>query len=124
MSTIDETPDTAVRGAQTVAPVQASALLFAASILGEASYTPDQELKGTLSSPARVHEEEVVEAPVPAAAPEPVVAEPAPVVEAPRSAGVVPPVRVEAPAAPVAAPVVEPVRKGFFARLIDKLLGR
>lgn len=40
MSTIDETPDTAVRGAQTVAPVQASALLFAASILGEASYTP------------------------------------------------------------------------------------
>jgi hypothetical protein len=129
MSTIDETPDTAVRGAQTVAPVQASALLFAASILGEASYTPDQELKGTLSSPARVHEEEAVEAHVPAAAPEPVVAkpvvaEPAPVVEAPRSAGVVPPVRVEAPSAPVAAPVVEPVRKGFFARLIDKLLGR
>ena len=123
MSTIDETPDTAVRGAQTVAPVQASALLFAASILGEASYTPDQELKGTLSSPARVHEEEVVEAPEPVVA-EPVVAEPAPVVEAPRSAGVVPPVRVEAPAAPVAAPVVEPVRKGFFARLIDKLLGR
>lgn len=127
MSTIDETPDTAVRGAQTVAPVQASALLFAASILGEASYTPDQELKGTLSSPARVHEEEVVEAPEPVVA-KPVVAEPAPVVEAPRSAGVVPPVRVEAPpapiAAPVAAPVVEPVRKGFFARLIDKLLGR
>lgn len=132
MSTIDETPDTAVRGAQTVAPVQASALLFAASILGEASYTPDQELKGTLSSPARVHEEEVVEAPVPVAAPapvvaqpvvepvvEPVVAEPAPVVAAPRSAGVVPPVRVETPA-----PVVEPVRKGFFARLVDKLLGR
>ena len=128
MSTIDETPDTAVRGAQTVAPVQASALLFAASILGEASYTPDQELKGTLSSPARVHEEEVVEAPVPVAAPapvvaqpvvEPVVAKPAPVVEAPGSAGVVPPVRVETPA-----PVVEPVRKGFFARLVDKLLGR
>ncbi len=33
-------------GAQTVAPVQASALLFAASILGEGSYTPEQELKG------------------------------------------------------------------------------
>lgn len=124
MSTIDETPDTAVRGAQTVAPVQASALLFAASILGEASYTPDQELKGTLSTPARVHEEEeVVEAYVPAAAPEPVVAKPAPVVEAPRSAGVVPPVRVETPVAETV-PVVEPVRKGFFARLIDKLLGR
>ena len=140
----DETPDTAVRGAQTVAPVQASALLFAASILGEASYTPDQELKGTLHTPARVHEEEAVApapvAPAPVVAqpvvaqpvvaqpvvpepvvPEPVVQPPAPVVQAPRSAGVVPPAPV--PAAP-AAPVAEPVKKGFFARLIDKLLGR
>jgi hypothetical protein len=104
----DETPDTAVRGAQTVGPVQASALQFAASILGEASYTPDQELRGTLSAPARVHEE--------------VVAQPVPVVEAPRSAGVVPPARVEAPVAE--AVVAAPVRKGFFARLLDKLLGR
>ena len=116
MSSTDETPDTAVRGAQTVAPVQASALQFAASILGEASYTPDQQLKGTLSAPARTHEEPVVEADVPVVAPRP-----EPVVETPRSTGVVPPARVEAP---VREAVAAPVRKGFFARLVDKLLGR
>lgn len=113
MSTIDENPDTAVRGAQTVAPVQASALLFAASILGEGGYTPEQELKGTLDAPARGHETPApapVAAPVPAPAPAPV---PAPA-----------PAPVAAPA-PVPAPVVEaPVRKGFFARLLDKLRGR
>ncbi|WP_432561426.1 hypothetical protein [Kineococcus sp. SYSU DK003] len=118
MSTLDETPDAAVQprstGAQTVAPVQASQLLFAASILGEASYTPEQELKGTLNA-TRAHEPAPQPAPVAAPAAAPVAApQPAPVA-APRPS-VVPPARVEEP--------VEPVKKGFFARLVDKLLGR
>jgi len=99
---------TPARTAQTVAPVQASALQFAASILGEGGYTPTQQLNGTLSSPARGQETApVVDAPV----------VPAPVVDA--------------------APAVEPVRtvgsgrhaapaptRGWFGRLLDKLLGR
>ena len=89
---------TPARTAQTVAPVQASALQFAASILGEGGYTPTQQLNGTLSSPARGQET-------------------APAVDA--------------------APAVEPVRtvgsgrhaapaptRGWFGRLLDKLLGR
>ncbi|WP_380171173.1 hypothetical protein ACFEMC_19585 [Kineococcus sp. DHX-1] len=106
-------------GAQTVAPVQASALLFAASILGEGSYTPEQELKGTLNAAGRA--EAHTPAPV-----EPVFE---PVVEQ---------VVEQAPAPtpqpaplPVAQPVAEPAptpvpveHKGFLARLIDKLLGR
>ncbi|GAA0318418.1 hypothetical protein [Kineococcus aurantiacus] len=107
MSTLDDTP--AARGAQTVAPIQASALLHAASILGEASYTPEQELHGTLS--ATRHE---AETPQPVAAPAPV-AEPVP---APVAEPVAEPAPVEVPA-PVEAPA-----KGFFARLLDKLLGR
>ncbi|MCI2239607.1 hypothetical protein MO973_38585 [Paenibacillus sp. TRM 82003] len=104
--TADETAEptgTPVRGAQTVAPVQASALQFAASILGEASYTPQAELRGTLSAPSRVTEP-VAAAPVE----EPVAAAP-----------------VEEPV--IAAPVEEPVAeqpKGWFGRLLAKLFGR
>ncbi|GAB3469336.1 hypothetical protein AB1207_07435 [Kineococcus endophyticus] len=106
-------------GAQTVAPVQASALLFAASILGEGSYTPEQELKGTLNAAGRVeaHTPAPVE-PVVEQVVEPVVEQVVAPVPAPQ------PVAQPAPTpAPAAAPA--PVeRKGFFARLIDKLLGR
>lgn len=107
-------------GAQTVAPVQASALLFAASILGEGSYTPEQELKGTLNAAGRA--EAHTAAPVEPVV-EPVVeqvVEPAP---APKPVPAPQPVAQPAPAEPAAAPA--PVqRKGFFARLVDKLLGR
>ncbi|NAZ78314.1 hypothetical protein GTQ99_23320, partial [Kineococcus sp. T13] len=61
MSTFEQAPADQPRGAQTVAPVQASALQFAASILGEGGYTPEAELKGTLSAPARVQEPAPVE---------------------------------------------------------------
>ncbi|MEW1956540.1 hypothetical protein [Kineococcus sp. NPDC059986] len=115
-------------GAQTVAPIQASALLFAASILGEGSYTPEQELKGTLNAGARTETPEVpapaapVAQPVAQPAPQPVaepVAQPAPRPEPQPVRAVVPPARVEP------APAPQPVeRKGFFARLLDKLLGR
>ncbi|WP_432507573.1 hypothetical protein [Kineococcus arenarius] len=111
------------RGAQTVAPVQASALQFAASILGEASYTPEAQLNASLSAPARVSEpaaqptapveQPVVEPVVPVA--EPVV--PVPVAEQP----------VVEPVVPVAEPVEQPVveqPRGWFGRLIAKLLGR
>lgn len=111
MTTLDETPERQT-GAQTVAPTSASALAFAASILGEGGYTPEAELKRSLDATGRPHEE-----PTPA----PVARQseaPKPVVEQPRPS-VVPPAKVETP---VIAP--EPVRKGFFARLIDKLLGR
>ena len=130
----DESVDSGVvRGAQTVAPIQASALQFAASILGEGSYTPDAELRGTLNSPTRVQEEPVAAVPVAepvAAVPvaEPVapapVAVPVPTrqpVARPRpQAGVVPPVQVGAgkPAQDAAPP------KGWFGRFLDKLLGR
>lgn len=121
----DESVDSGVvRGAQTVAPIQASALQFAASILGEGSYTPDAELRGTLNSPTRVQEEPVAAVPVaepvapaPVAVPVPTrqpVARPRP------QAGVVPPVQVGAgkPAQDAAPP------KGWFGRFLDKLLGR
>ncbi|MEZ0165869.1 hypothetical protein AB2L27_14010 [Kineococcus sp. LSe6-4] len=104
-------------GAQTVAPVQASALLHAASILGEASYTPEQELKGTLHAAARTEAQPTAQPTAqPVAQP---VAPPAvqPVVAAPPARA------AAAPAEPVAAP--QPAeRKGFLARLLDKLLGR
>ncbi|WP_432541939.1 hypothetical protein [Kineococcus sp. SYSU DK002] len=125
MSTLDETSDAPVRGAQTVAPVQASALQFAASILGEASYTPEQELHGTLTAAGR-HETEPVAEPVaePVVAPEPVAeVRPEPVVPAPRPA----PQPVAEVPAEVPAQVSEevaPVAKGWFGRLLDKLLGR
>ncbi|WP_432493698.1 hypothetical protein [Kineococcus auxinigenes] len=107
------------RGAQTVAPVQASALQFAASILGEASYTPEAQLNAALSAPARVSEQPVAEQPVaePAA---PVVAQP--VAQQPVAEPVVPVV-----AQPVAEPAAQPVAeqpRGWFGRLIAKLFGR
>lgn len=134
MSTLDETPDTAVAerqtGAQTVAPTSASALLFAASILGEASYTPDQELKRSLDA-TRAHDPEPAYAPEPAPAPvaapvtapvaAPVAVPKAPVAESSRPS-VVPPARVESRVE--TAPVAEPVTKGWFARFLDKLFGR
>ncbi|WP_432483273.1 hypothetical protein [Kineococcus esterisolvens] len=116
----DETAEpagTPARGAQTVAPVQASALRFAASILGEASYTPQAELKGTLSAPSRVSEPVAEPVVQPVAAP-PAPAEPAPAEPAPAE---------PAPAEPVADRAAEPVpaeRGGWFGRLIAKLLGR
>ncbi|WP_337062157.1 hypothetical protein [Kineococcus sp. G2] len=117
--TADETAEPTgapARGAQTVAPVQASALQFAASILGEASYTPQAELKGTLSAPSRVTE------PVAQPVAEPVTAPVAEPVTAPVAAPVVEPV-----AQPVAAPAGEPVAeqpRSWFGRLLAKLLGR
>lgn len=105
-----------VRGAQTVAPVQASALQIAAAILGEGGYTPTQQLNGTLSSAARGQEV----APRPAVAPEPV-AEPAvvpePAVVSEPAVGAVRTVGSGRSAAPA------PTR-GWFGRLLDKLLGR
>ncbi|WP_432513873.1 hypothetical protein [Kineococcus sp. SYSU DK001] len=130
MSTLDETPDVPVRGAQTVAPVQASALQFAASILGEASYTPEQELHGTLTAAGR-HEPEPVVEPVVQPVVQPVaepVAEvrpetrPEPVVPAPRPAPQPVEEVVEEVSEEVTGPA--PVKKGFFGRLVDKLLGR
>jgi hypothetical protein len=117
MTTLDETPERQT-GAQTVAPTSASALAFAASILGEASYTPEAELKRSLDAAGRAHEEEAAPVEQPVAAPVAKAPAPQPVVEEQRPS-VVPPARVETP---VIAP--EPVKKGFFARLIDKLLGR
>ena len=38
------------RRAQTVAPLDAASLQFAASILGEAEYTPEQQLNGRLTT--------------------------------------------------------------------------
>ncbi|WP_432498269.1 hypothetical protein [Kineococcus gypseus] len=109
------TADAPARGAQTVAPVQASALQFAASILGESSYTPEAQLGGTLSVPGRA-----------GAQPDPRPAQPVtqPVIEP-----VAPPVArpvAEPVAQPVAEPVAEPVaqRKGWFGRLLDALLRR
>lgn len=99
-----------VRGAQTVAPVQASALQIAAAILGEGGYTPTQQLNGTLSSAARGQDV----APRPAVAPGPVVEPsvvPEPAAQAVRTVGSG---RSAAPA---------PTR-GWFGRLLDKLLGR
>ena len=101
----ESTAEAPVRGAQTVAPVQASALRFAASILGEGGYTPEAQLNGTLSAPSRVAEPVAQPVAEPVAHP---VAEP-----------------VARPAAePVAEPVVAAERKGWFGRLLDKLLGR
>ena len=115
MSTFDEAPADQPRGAQTVAPVQASALQFAASILGEGGYTPEAELKGTLSAPARVQE--------PVAQP---VAQPAPVVPAPAPAPAAEsaPVAAQALEEAVEEPVEQAPRKGFWARLVAKLTGR
>jgi len=58
VSTIDASPSpqAPVRGAQTVAPVQASALLHAAAILGEGGYVPERRLGAALSSAARVQD--------------------------------------------------------------------
>ncbi|WP_432523123.1 hypothetical protein [Kineococcus sp. SYSU DK006] len=125
MSTFDEAPADPPRGAQTVAPVQASALQFAASILGEGGYTPEAELKGTLSAPARVQEPVAAPAAEPVAQPAPVPA-PAP---APAAESVAAPAPRPEPVAqrvedPVAAPVAEGPRKGFWARLVAKLTGR
>ncbi|WP_432488368.1 hypothetical protein [Kineococcus sp. SYSU DK018] len=124
----DETAEpagTPARGAQTVAPVQASALRFAASILGEASYTPQAELKGTLSAPSRVSEPVVQPVVQPVAEPvvQPVAAPPAPAEPAPAEPAPAEP----APADPVADRAAEPVpaeRGGWFGRLVAKLLGR
>ncbi|NIZ90494.1 hypothetical protein [Kineococcus rubinsiae] len=100
MSTLDATP-TPVRGAQTVAPVQASALEFAAAVLGEGGYVPERQLGAALTSTARVADAPVAQPAVRAGAPAEVVAEvPAEVV-------------AEAPARP-----------GFFARLWHRLTGR
>ncbi|WP_432533863.1 hypothetical protein [Kineococcus arenarius] len=104
------------RGAQTVAPVQASALQFAASILGEASYTPEAQLNASLSAPARVSE--------PAAQPTAPVEQPVVPVAVPVAEPVVP---VAEPVVPVAEPVEQPVveqPRGWFGRLIAKLFGR
>ncbi|PPK94728.1 hypothetical protein CLV92_107231 [Kineococcus xinjiangensis] len=144
-------------GAQTVAPVQASALELAMAALFDPTSAPAEALAPQRVAPTAplgggllpnrgpvgddVVEAPVVEAPAVQApvveevvvlAPEPVAAtvaavEPAPVVEevvvpAPVAAPV-----VEVVAKPVAEPVVAaqaPAQRGFFARLLDKLLGR
>ncbi|NAZ81304.1 hypothetical protein GTR02_05695 [Kineococcus sp. R8] len=56
MSTPDATPtgtQAPARGAQTVAPVQASALEFAASILGDGGYVPERRLGAALTAGGR-----------------------------------------------------------------------
>jgi len=56
VSTTDASPTTPpapARGAQTVAPVQASALRYAAAILGEGGYVPERTVGAALAAAAR-----------------------------------------------------------------------
>ncbi|MGI4896781.1 MAG: hypothetical protein ACRYF3_16885 [Janthinobacterium lividum] len=126
MSPKDEPTDPpVVRGAQTVAPVEASALQFAASILGEGGYTPDAQLGATLSVPARVHETDPPGSPATGnavteqASTQPVPTR-APVAEERSPGGVVPPVPVEEPTDDT----TPTQKKGWFGRLLEALFGR
>jgi len=97
VSTIDAsptTPEAPVRGAQTVAPVQASALLRAAAILGDGGYVPERQVGAALTSTARLQDAPATAQPVTAPAP-----------------------------APVAPDVRPEPRRGFFARLWHRLFG-
>ncbi|MFB9376191.1 hypothetical protein ACFFKU_01335 [Kineococcus gynurae] len=94
-----DSPNT--RGALTVGRTDASALLLAAAQLDEGAYVPEVRAGARLQAPSRA-------------------TEPVPATVAPVAAAVTP---VATP--PVTAPVVAPVvRRGFFARLLARLLGR
>jgi len=104
VSTIDASPTSPqapARGAQTVAPVQASALLHAAAILGDGGYVPEQRLGAALTSTARLQDAPVAQ---------PVAGQP---------------VAGQSVAGPAAAAPEEPSepRRGFWARLWQRLFG-